>query len=90
MLLTYPVWGTFLAFGLWSRVPPRTAESGLLLNALLLPVLLAPLPVWLSKPMGGISKVLMTIAIYAYAYVAFLVIRFAVACQVSGFSCTMG
>ena len=46
----------------------------------LLPALATPAPVWASK-IGVFGKVLLTLALYVYAYVAFFVMRFGIACE---------
>ena len=91
LLLTYPVWGSFLGFGLWSHFfPLRSVGGERLLLAFVLPTLLVPLPVWLSQKMGLGTKLLSSLGLYAYAYVSFFIMRFGVACAVLGFSCAMG
>lgn len=91
LLLTYPVWGLFLGFGLRSHFFPRDFAGGeRLLIAFLLPILFIPLPVWLSQNMGLGTKVLRTFALYAYAYVSLFIMRFIVACSVFGFICALG
>lgn len=89
-VLTYPLWGFFAGFGLWSlaRGGSAGAEGLVLLFALL--AVLTPLPIWTSNTLGLGAKVLGSVAVWIYAFVAFVVMRFAIACEVFGFSCAMG
>ena len=90
LFLTYPIWGTFAALGIWSLFASGRGQAEGLLAFLLLPILLTPAPVWFSPNIGMVAKILLTPVLYAYAYVAFLLLRFGIACAVFRFSCAMG
>lgn len=89
LVLTYPIWGSFIGFGLWSLLPRGSTEGEYLLLMFILPSFLSPLPIWMSPSMGGGVKIFLTLALYALAYVTFLVMRFGIACAVFRFSCAM-
>jgi len=89
-VLTYPIWGSFVALGLCFRLlPPGPLREAAFLPAVLL-ALATPLPVWTSARISVLGKVLLTCLLYIYAYVAFFIMRFGIACAVFKFSCGLG
>ena len=89
-LLTYPIWGSFIALGIAYRLlDSSSARETVMLVAVLL-ALATPFPVWTSTRISALGKVLLTFVLCIYAYVAFFLVRFTIACAVFKFSCAMG
>ena len=90
LFLTYPIWGSIIGWGLWSLLPRHSADSEALLGAFLLPILAAPLPIWITERYSVIQKVFFSVLFYIGAYISLIYIRFGVACELFHFSCAMG
>ena len=92
LVLTYPIWGIFIATGLLSFLygSPRSSNADLLGWIFLLPMLATPVPLWVSDNRGLVAKVILTPVLYVYAFVAYIFMVFGIGCQVFRYSCAMG
>ena len=92
LVLTYPIWGIFIALGLASFLygDPRSPNADVLAFVFLIPMLATPTPVWFSRNLGIVAKVLLTPVVYPYVFLAYIFMVFGIGCAIFGYSCALG
>ena len=92
LVLTYPIWGMFISAGLGTLLygNARSPNAEWVVWTFLLPMLVIPMPLWLSSKFGFGAKVLLTPVLYFYAFMAYIFMTFGIACAVFRYSCAMG
>ena len=76
ILLTYPIWGTILAFAAVSLFTLHSGAQEFTLGLFFFLNLLCALPIWKSPELGAASKVMLSLVFYVFAYFAVFVVTF--------------